>query len=275
MNLNVLAQIANTTQTPVPNQQVPPGVVWVYSSFLDTLILIAVLLGIGLIAVVCVWGITKFRTPRESNKTTEASHAKRNLLLLAHDDGTCSFETSWKVGHEGSVETKPVGKQKKHWTGFLPRQSRIQPVQVTPAFKEDGSIDEDKTVEIQQRTQRAAEYVNKLNTRSLLLPGARVKIWLAVKPKAILASLEAIAAVQILEEIKVGMGDAFPIDVPALKTMVASASWNESQINAQEEDKFHAGEISRAQQGEDFKKMCLYLAIPILAVAVLVLAKVL
>jgi hypothetical protein len=264
--MNPLQILAQATQ------QLPPGVVWVYSSFIDTLITTAVMLGIGLVVVIGIWGITNFRTPKESKKITGASHAKQNLLCLAHDDGTLTVETAWRVGHEGAVETRPVGKQKKHWTGFLPRQSKIEPRKVSPVIANGGSIDEAKTAEVQYNTERIAEYINKLNTRSLLFPSARVKVWFAVKPKAVLASLEAIAAIQITEEVKQKMGEAFPVDILALKTMVTSASWNESQINALEEDKFHAGELSRANTNEDFKKMCLWLALPIMAIALLVVA---
>lgn len=263
MNIPVFPQVNQT--------QLPPGAVWVYSSFIDTIVTILAISIIALIALVCVWGITVYRTPRESKKTTEASHSKRNLLFLAHDDGTMSVETAWRVGHEGAVETKPVGRLKKHWTGFLPRQSKIEAVAVSPVIAENGTIDQAATAEVQDVTERLAEYLNKLNTRSLLFPSARVKVWFAVKPKALLASLETIAGVQIAEAVKDAMGDAFPVDIPALKTMVASASWNESQINAQEEDKFQAGVISASRSNEDFKKLCLYLAIPIMAIALLII----
>lgn len=272
----ILAQATNQTlvptQTLAPQTGVTPptGVVFVYSSFIDSLVMTAVLLGIALAAIIIVWVVTKIRTPRESNKITESSHAKRNLLCLAHDDGTLNIETAYKVGHEGAVETKPVGKDKKHWTGFLPRQSKIESVRATPVLDKEGNIDEAATAEVQDNTERTAEYINKLNTRSLILPNARVKIWFAVKPKAILCSLEAIAAIQIAEEIKTKMGDKYPVDILALKTMVTSASWNESQINAQEEDKFHAGELNKSNETDSFKKMCLFLAIPIIAVALLI-----
>lgn len=100
---------------------------------------------------------------------------------------------------------------------------------ISPAIPVESNKDPDKTRQL-------AEYMNFLNTRKVQLRGSNNPIWVGVKSKAILMSILATAGIQLTEEVQKALAPLsnkpFPIDVSALKRMVVSSSYNQSQVIA-------------------------------------------
>lgn len=210
---------------------------WLQASFW-----VAAFLVVALLVILVYHIVYRYRTPKEANDIRSGSHKKTAGILLVGDDGYTDYEPFAYTGNEGWGETKTRGKPKQHYTGFLPR----------PGLASSETIDEAK----QEKTEALANFINTLNTRKLFLRGAKTALWVAVKPKAILMNIYAIAGVQLTEnfeefwnEWKKEKGDIFPIDVSALKRMVVSSSWNESQINALEANREALGELKAADKG--------------------------
>ena len=192
--------------------------------------------------VALVWRfIGEYRTPGESKRIRDASHRHRTSMVLAGDEGTAEWKTAERVGSAGYAVTKPEGKFKFHYTGLFPRRGKIPEI-VT--------VDEGCDLE---KTRMLASYVNELNTRKLFLKDAKIPVWFGVKSKSILASIYAIAAIQLTEDFQKAFNiakasvpslsaEVFPIDVLALKEMVVKTSYNQSQLNAIESDSEHIGE---------------------------------
>jgi hypothetical protein len=205
---------------------------------------VTIALALGMICAIVWHFISEFRTPLESKGIRDASHGKKPGLILVGDDGVAEWKTPQRIGHEGYTVTKPEGKWKFHWTGLFPR-----PGKVSDSIEVQDKKDLDKT-------RLLASYINELNTRKIFFRGARVPVWVGIKSKAVLANICAIAGIQMTEQLARSIGDQFVIDVSALKKMVVSSSYNQSQINAVESDSEHIGE-ERAKKGEMLNKWVL------------------
>src|SRR5208283_1255563 len=144
--------------------QLPPGAVWTTYGFINTLVYISVIMGICLAVVGGLWFMTNFRTPKESKRTTQAAHQRRDLLFLAGDNNAINTYTSFRVHHEGAVETKQIGhKFRQHYTGFLSRRSPIDKIEyVEPVRDAKGEIDVVATEKKQNITEKLAGYINSL-----------------------------------------------------------------------------------------------------------------
>ena len=188
------------------------------------------------------------KTPKESKDIREAHNKKMPMMLLASDSGVAMTKVANRVGSEGYATTKPEGKWKFHYTQLFPRPGKVP-----------NSINVDITKDL-PKTRTLAEHINKINTKKLILEGARVPLWVGVPSKGIVASVFAIAGIQITEEIEKkwaslqpilgkDVPEIFPIDVSALKQMVVSSSYNASQINAIESDSEHIGEERATKKG--------------------------
>lgn len=182
-----------------------------------------------------------YRTPKESKDIRSGSHMKKAGFLLVGDDGYADYEHVEYTGAEGWGETKSVGKKKDHYTGFFPRPGIAPSTEIV----EDGKS--------QEKTEALANFINMLMTRKVFLRGAKTSLWVAVKPKAVLASIYGIAGIQLTEELanewEKKHGSVFPIDIGALKRMVVSSNWNESQINALEATKINEGMALAGDKG--------------------------
>ena len=190
------------------------------------------------------------KTPKESKDIREAYNKKMPMMLLASDSGTGMTKVANRVGSEGYATTRPEGKWKFHHTQLFPRPGKVpNSINVDAAGGKDLS-----------KTRTLAEQINKINTKKLILEGARVPLWVGVPSKGIVASVFAIAGIQITEEIETKWAaikgvlgkevpEIFPIDVSALKQMVVSSSYNASQINAIESDSEHIGEERATKKG--------------------------
>ncbi len=195
---------------------------------------------IGLIVAVAWHLISEFRTPSESKGIRNASHRRRAGAILAGDEGLAEWKIADRIGNEGYMVTKPEGKVKFHFTGLFPRRGKVP---------NDISVHEPYNLD---KTRELAAYINELNTRKLFFKGARIPVWFGVKSKSVLASIYAIAAVQMTDQLKLAFDEAvtkaglasdyFPIDLTALKEMVVKTSYNQSQLNAIESDSEHIGE---------------------------------
>lgn len=206
-------------------------------AWLQMSIWVVVGLGIALAIAVVYHFVTEFRTPKESKDIRSASHRRKPGMLLASDSGSAIFKYADRVGSEGYSTTKPEGRWKFHFTALHPRPGKVP---------EDIAVAPNKDI---SKTRSLAEYINKLNTQKLFLEGARIPIWVGVPSKSIVASVFAVAGVQITEAIEKKWKDfvgneaeVFPIDISAMKQMVVSSSYNESQINSIESDSEHIGE---------------------------------
>ena len=248
----------------------PPGAVWTTAAFINLLFYIIIALVIGIAILGGVFFVTKFREPRESKKTTQSAHQRRDMLFLAGDNNAINVYNAFRVHHEGAVETRTVGKKfRQHYTGFLSRRSPIEKiVDVEPVRNEKDEIDFAATQKKQDITEKLASYINSLMTRGCYLPGAKVRVWFGVEPMALLTSILGIAGLEMTSELKNFFGDAFLVDVKALNMMVVGNSWKESQINAQEADKIEEGKVLAGTQNEDFKKLALYLGVLLIGVGV-------
>jgi hypothetical protein len=210
---------------------------WLQASFW-----VAAVLVIAVLVLLVYIIVYRYRTPKEASDIRSGSHKKTAGVILVGDDGYADYEPFAYTGAEGWGETKSRGKPKQHYTGFLPR----------PGLASAETIDADK----QENTEKLANFINTLNTRKLFWRGAKTSLWVAVKPKAILANIWAIAGIQIAEEFekfwndwRKDKGEIFLVDVTALKRMVVSSSWNESQINALEANREALGELKAADKG--------------------------
>lgn len=185
---------------------------------------VAVFLGILLVVVIAYHGIDQFRTPQLSKQERDAHRKRRPAAIVVGDDGYAELEVAKYVGNEGWIETPEKGKPKSNYIGFFPRPG-----------KTDSSIAvaKDKS---QSQTEELSDFINSLNTRKIIFKGTNNPIWVAVKSKSIVANILAIAGIQITEEIEKALtpllSKPFPIDVPAMKRMVVSSSWNVSQVIA-------------------------------------------
>ena len=190
------------------------------------------------------------KTPKESKTIRTAFNNKMPMMLLATDSGVAIVKVASRVGSEGYMTTRPEGKWKFHFTHLFPRPGKVSAYE---AVDENGGKDLSKT-----RT--LAEQINKANTKKLFLEGAKTPLWVGVPSKGVLASVFAIAGVQITEEVEKKWADIqavlgetvpkiFPIDVSALKQMVVNSSYNESQINSIESDSEHIGEERATKKG--------------------------
>jgi hypothetical protein len=170
--------------------------------------------------------IDQFRTPDISKRTRDSHRQKKAGLILAGDDGYADFEIAKYTGSEGWAETKEKGKPKWNFIGFFPRPGKIS---------EDTPVDESGGKDL-SKTRQWAEYINFLNTRKIQFRGSNNPIWIAVKPKAILMNLKALAAIQLTEAAEKEWtrftDKPFPIDISAMKQMVVSSSYNQSQVIA-------------------------------------------
>lgn len=203
-------------------------IIWVqiYGFWVLLLALIAV------VSMVFIYEKMEFFTPKECNEIRKAARKKKPMALLANDEGLADLLHAPVAGPEGALETKGTGRTKEHYTGFLPRPLEISKEDLEVA---DGK-DKDKTFKV-------ASYIAKLATKPLFLRSARVPLWVGYRGKAILASVYALASLEILEALVEKLKDDFQsIDVQAIKALF-SAQWNESQINAQETDKERIGEL--------------------------------
>jgi hypothetical protein len=220
----------------------------VSTGFIDTLIYTSVALGIVIALVFALWGIQSWRTPRESKEIRNASNAKKTLNIIATSEGKFKFRWTEKTGHEGSAMTKPEGKDKKHWTGFLARPGKTANIAVSSLMAPEGATVEEvlkaneEAKNLQSKTEAMAQFLNAQITRKSYLEGARIPVQFAVEDKALIASIFGIAGIQVTEAMLEAFPD-IPIDMNALKRMVVSNSWNESQINAQEEDMKEQGRL--------------------------------
>ncbi len=220
-------------------------------------------LGISLVASIVFHFWCEYRTPKESKGIRDANHRNMPGLLLASDSGVADWKTAARIGSEGYLVTAKEGKWKFHHTALTPR-----PGQVPSTIDVETGKDLD-------RTRLLASYINRLNTTKVFLRGAKVPLWVCVPSKGIVASILAIAAVQLTEEMQRKwseiMGTVFPIDIPALKQMVVSSSYNESQINAIESDSEHIGE-ERAKKGEGINKLIIIVGIVMMGLGAAMLA---
>ena len=214
------------------------------TSFIDMLIYLATGLGIVIVVLLAVFFVKEYRTPKESKTIRGCSNNRHSINMIATDDGTFELLETWKTGPEGVVETKPEGKHKVHWTGFQPRPGKALAVDVAPIKNLDGTVNEEKTEDTQKKTEQLAVYINTLMTRKTYLKGARIPVQFGVKGKGLLANISGIAGVQISEALA-ELFEEFHVDITALKTMVISNSYNESQINALEEDKLRQGQLEQ------------------------------
>ena len=236
-------------------------------AWLQVSVWVAVGLAIAVVAVFVFHLVTEYRTPEESKKIRDASHKRKPGMLLASDAGTGIFRYADRVGNEGYLTTKNEGKWKFHFTALTPRPGKV-PESIDVATGKD--IDKTRTV---------AEYINYLNTKKLHLQGARIPLWIGVPSKSIVASVFAIAGVQITEKIESNwadlanlldiQNDIFPIDVSAMKTMVVSSSYNESQINSIESDSEHIGEERAKKAG--FEKWFIFGGIAMMIIGAVML----
>lgn len=249
------------------SQQVQTGIQVILDpltwQWLQLSIWVAVGLTIALIASIVYHLIGEHRTPFESKGIREASHKGVAGLLLASDSGVADFKSAFRTGSEGYNVTKREGKFKFHHTSLLPRPG--QP---------PNSIDVAEGKDL-DKTRATAGYINRLNTTKIFLRGAKIPLWIGVPSKGIVASILAIAGVQLTEEIQKKWADlmntTFPIDVPALKQMVVSSSYNESQINAIEADSERIGE-ERAKKGDPINKLVIIVGLAMMGIGAAMLA---
>lgn len=213
-------------------------------AWLQVSIWVAVGLGIAVVGVFVYHLICEYRTPKESKDIRSASQKRKPGMLLVNDWGTAVFKFADRVGSEGYSTTKPEGRHKFHYTALHPRPGKVP---------ENIEVSVNKDVD---KTRALAEYINKLNTQKIHLEGARIPIWVGVPSKSILTSVLAIAGVQITEKISNNWKtlmetdlDVFPVDISAMKQMVVSSSYNESQINSIESDSEHIGEERAKKAG--------------------------
>lgn len=232
-------------------------------AWLQVSVWVVVGLAIAVVAVSVFHLITEYRTPEESKKIRDASHKRKPGMLLASDAGTGIFRYADRVGNEGYLTTKNEGKWKFHFTALTPRPGKV-PDNIEVVSGKDLA-----------KTRSVAEYINYLNTKKLHLQGARIPLWIGVPSKSIVASVFAIAGVQITEQIEknwktlTGSDDPFPIDVSAMKTMVVSSSYNESQINSIESDSEHIGEERAKKAG--FEKWFIFGGIAMMIIGAVML----
>ena len=266
-----------------PQTTLPPDAVWTTAGFMNTLVIISIIGFLVAIVIGALWLVSWMKQPKEAKKIGNASKNRKDILLLAHDNGSLNVEPAWRTHNEGFEETKSEGnKFKRRWSGALPQRNEITPVAVTPEYTEgfvpDGKggqmkasvVDEEKTAKKQEITERLAQDINMRATKSLFFPGAKTRVWLGVKSRAILLNIEGLAEYQITEELKAKIGDDFLVDLRALRSMIANSSWNESQINGQEEDKIMEGKVLAGTQNEDFKKLALYLGVLLIGIGMFV-----
>lgn len=206
--------------------------------------LASILTIIGIIVMVLVRDV--WRTPKESKKLRSATNQKKAVNLLVGDDGIGDIVVWDKIGHEGAALTNLGGKPKSHWTGIFSRASKIPEIECA----------KDKDVQV---TQGIAQYVSNLSSQKTILRGARIPITVAYKGKAVVATILGLASLGILEkldkyatlkaedakakaeEIVKDFQESFvKVDVAGIKNLF-SESWNESQVNANEEDWHQAG----------------------------------
>lgn len=227
-------------------------------------IVFALLAVIAAVAIVIAWVVyEKYFTPQESKDIRQAFRKKFPLCMLGGDDGFADFKPAAFSGPEGILETKSVGRTQEHYTGALPRpkQFKAEEINVDTTNKKDP----EKTVAV-------ANHISMLANRRLLLRGARVPVWFAYRGKAVLTSLYALVALQILEGLSKmpELKDAFAVvDVVAIKALF-SEQWNESQINAQESDKERKGELKSKKFGGK-ESLIMMFAIMIILVVVLIM----
>jgi hypothetical protein len=216
---------------------------------------------------VCWFVYEKFMTPLESKALRSASRHKKALLLLGGDDGYGDFKVAKFSGHEGWQKTADEGREKNHYTGFLPRPRTFS---VDEIKLSDEKYDKKKTTEV-------ANFVSALASRRLLLRGAKVPLWVAYRGKAVLASLYGLAALDVIDKLAESpqFGSVFSlIDIVAIKSLF-SEQWNESQINANETDMERAGELkSKKFGGKDSLIMFFGVMIGVIALAIVLVAAV-
>lgn len=202
-------------------------VFWGYAGIVCAVGLIALSIGFGL------WYF--WVTPKSARNQTYAKRKGAAMMGLASDDGGIDLEFVYKLGSEGAAETKGKGKNKQHWSGFLPQTTTpIDSIQVG-----DG-MDEALTLKI-------ANYIRELSQKKLFLRDAKVAFWVGYKGKAILTNLLSLAGIAITEELMEKLPEKFKaVDITAIKRLFSN-SWNESQINAQEEDKIREGRAEAKQ----------------------------
>lgn len=199
--------------------------------WLQASVWVSVALTIGICVVLVYHFVDQFRTPPFAKRVRDAHRSKKAGLLLVGDDGYGDYEITKYSGSEGWSETKERGKPKWNYIGFNPRPGKIDdaiPVDVASGKSLD-------------KTRRLSEFINYLNTRKVVVRGSNNPLWVGVKSKAILASIQAIAAVQMSEVLQKkwdafikaeNLETAFPIDISAMKRMVVSSSYNASQVIA-------------------------------------------
>ena len=136
-----------------------------------------------------------WRTPLESKIVKECHLKKRPLEILEHDDGYFLFKQVTEEGPEGFVHTKPEGKQRMFWTGFFARPSSNSAEMLYP---ENASEEQKKEVDV---TNRLAKELGMWASEKRYLKGARIPCSVGYIGKAVLTTVKAVAALQLLEKL--------------------------------------------------------------------------
>lgn len=241
------------------------AIVYVESTLIDMLIYALIGLGIAVVACNVAWGIREYRTPQEAKEIRRGSHKKTPMLLLQSDDGLIEIEPVARRGPEGIGETESRGKLKLHFTGAYPRSTNIPliPDDSESATRLNGGTPDEKVM----RTQAIADYIFKLNTKPSFLKGAKIAFGVAYKGKAIITTIAALAGLKALDD----LSQLYPndmiqrVDVTAIKNHFNN-EWNQSQIQANEADKFLAGQVA-ASKNRDLK----WWILPVLTLALILI----
>lgn len=156
-----------------------------------------------------------FFIPKEAKMIIKASRKKKPIACLGSDDGYADLEVLPHAGAGGSVSTSK--KPEEHWIGFLARSVEDE---------------EEKTT-----NQKIGHLINKLASRKLFLRSAKVPIWFGYSGKAILTSLYALIAQDVISEIeKLGkLNPKVVVDLNQIKSLFPKP-WDETQIRANEID---------------------------------------
>jgi len=208
------------------------------------------------------------RTSLESKRLRKASLSKKGINLKFGDDGFVDLEILEQTKSEGAATTNKDIDSTKRWTGLFSRK------QITPSDEElANKVGLTTNDEVAQKTgmkkatdeqrvilRKAFLALNELATTKNFLRHSKIPIWISYSGKAVLASVQSLAAMEITDKLKAEL-EKVKIDGQMIKSLFPP-SWNQSQIRANEIEAFQEGRLEEKRRNKKgSEKMFMYLVL--------------